>query len=118
MTNMKLFKKSERGLKVADMLHTFRECGYTTRHIGEWCRWKEIEYGRIQVKINVYEIKNPQKTAYMVGDTLGRVAAQLTEDKQDVMNWLAEHGYKTDKQWYIEDCGMDEDTWNEWNEGM
>lgn len=113
---MKLYKKAERALKVVAMLKTFKETGYKTRHIGEWDRWKELpDGGRLQVKIDVYEVKNDMITCYMLGDTLGRVAAQLTEDKADVMAWLQEHGYKTCKRWHIEEAGMSEELWNEWN---
>ena len=116
MANMKLYKKAERILKVGAMLKTFKETGYKTRHIGEWDRWKELsDGGRLQVKIDVYEVKNDMMTCYMLGDTLGRVAAQLTEDKADVMAWLQEHGYKTCKRWHIEEAGMSEELWNEWN---
>lgn len=116
MAKMKLYKKAERNLKVSATLKAFREIGYKTRHVGEWDRWKELsDGGRLQVKIDVYEVKNDIMTCYMLGDTLGRVAAQLTEDKADVMAWLQEHGYKTCKRWHIEDAGMTEELWNEWN---
>ena len=116
MAKMKLYKKAERNLKVSAILKSFREIGYKTRHIGEWDRWKELsDGGRLQVKIDVYEVKNDIMTCYMLGDTLGRVAAPLTEDKADVMAWLQEHGYKICKRWHIEDAGMTEELWNEWN---
>lgn len=115
MANMKLTKKADRVLKVSATLAGFREIGYKTRHIGEWDRWKELSTGgRLQVKLDIYEVKNDATTCYMVGDSLGRVAA-MTEDKADVMAWLQEHGYKTCKKWYIEEAGMTEELWNEWN---
>lgn len=113
---MKLYAKDERKAETSSMLKVMRECGYSTKHVGEWDRWKEMSIGgRLQVKIDVYEVKNDVITAYLVSDTLGRVAAPLTEDKQEVMDWLEDKGYKTDKQWYMEDYGMDEETWEEWN---
>lgn len=115
MANMKLTKKADRVLKVSATLAGFREIGYKTRYIGEWDRWKELSTGgRLQVKLDIYEVKNDATTCYMVGDSLGRVAA-MTEDKADVMAWLQEHGYKTCKKWYIEEAGMTEELWNEWN---
>lgn len=113
---MKLYAKENRMVQASDMLNAMREAGYETKHIGEWDRWKELRVGgRLQVKIDVYEIKNEMMTAYLVSDTLGKVAAPLTEDKQEIMDWLKEKGYKTDKQWYLEDYGMDEEAWEEWN---
>ena len=51
-STMKLYKKSERKLKTADLLKTFRACGHETRHIGEFDRWKDLsDGGRLQVKI-------------------------------------------------------------------
>ena len=113
---MKLYAKENRTIKTATLLQVMRESGYTTRHIGEWDRWKDMrDGGRLQVKIDVYEVKNEIMTAYLVSDSLGRVAAPLTEDKKEVMEWLEEKGYKTDKEWYMQDCGMNEETWEEWN---
>ena len=113
---MKLYKKADRKLNVANMLKAFKDCGFRSKHIGEWDKWKDLyDGGRLQVKIDVYEIKNEDVTSYMIGDTLGRVAAPLVSDKEEVMDWLKEHGYKRDKQWYMEDYGMDESTWNYWN---
>lgn len=115
---MKLYKKSERLLKTAATLKSFRAIGFTTKHIGEWDRWKELEDGRIQVKIDIYEVVGNGMTCYFASDTLGRVASAMITDLQEVMDWLKEHNYKPDKQWYMEDFGMSEELWNEWNEGM
>jgi len=116
MANMKLFKKADRVLDVSTILKAYRQVGFKTKHIGEWDRWKELSIGgRLQVKIDVYEVKDDKTTCYMLGDSLGRVAAPLTEDKADVMAWLQEHGYKTCKRWHIEEAGMSEELWNEWN---
>lgn len=112
---MKLFKKSERFMDAAGTRKALRETGYTVKEIGEFCKWKEIEKGRMQVSLTIWEAKGNGSTFYMVEDTIGRVAAQFNPDKADVMNWLKDHGYKPVKQWYIEDTGMTEETWNIWN---
>ena len=111
---MKLYKKSERTIKTEPMLSAYREGGFETTNIGTYCKWKELQDGRVQVKMTVYKVAGAM-TVYMMSDTLGRVAAPMTEDLDEVKAWLTEHGYKPEKQWYMEDYGMDEETWNAWN---
>lgn len=112
---MKLYKMSERTIKATPMLAAYRASGFKTTDMGRWCKWKELDYGRIQVKFDVYRVVNDMITVYLMCDSLDRVAAPMTESKEEVLGWLKEHGYKPEKQWYIEDYGMDEETWEEWN---
>ena len=113
---MKLYAKAERTIRTNVMLSAFKKADFTVRRIGEWDKWKELSIGgRLQVKMTVYEIKNDMITAYLLSDTLERVAAPLADSKQEVLDWLKEKGYKPEKQWYMQDYGMSEETWNEWN---
>ncbi len=113
---MKLFKKAERVLKVNNAIAAFKGNGFTVKEVGTWCKWKDLgDYGLLQVKMDVYEVKNDTMTFYIIGDSLDRVAAPVIENKKEIMDWLKEHGYKTEKKWYMEDYGMDESTWNYWN---
>lgn len=112
-----IFKKSERNLNATQMLSVFRQMNYQTKHIGEFDKWKEANGIKYQAKINVYQINMDDKIAYVMADNFDRFMNPFTEDKKEIMNWLKEKGYKTDKQWYMEDCGMTEDLWNEWNKG-
>ena len=114
---MKLFKKNERSLNASHMRATFRKCGYTVIKVGTYCKWKDLpDGGRLQVELTIYRLECPGgQTCYMVEDALGRVATELQIDKAEVMDWLEEHGYKTEKRWYLEDYGMSEETWAEWN---
>lgn len=113
---MELIKKSERGLKASLMLKTFRSMGGKTKQVGEFKKWKELPDGRISVSMNVYEIEGvDEMKCYLLEDTLGRVCAPLTYDKAEVLGWLKEHGYKTVHDFYIQDCGMTEETWKVWN---
>lgn len=114
---MKLWKKSERTRIVSKLLAGFRTAGMTTQNIGRWMKWKELRDGeRLSVHIDVYELRwNGQLQGYIISDTLGRQACEMVSDKSEVLNWFAEHGYKPEKQWYLEDGGMDEETWEAWN---
>lgn len=113
---MKLFKKSERKIRTADMINTWKVVGCHVKNLGEYKRWVELEDGKVSVSMTIYEAKaEGMPTGYFLSDSLGRVACQTVLDKQEIMNWLKEHGYKTDKEFYMEDMGMDEETWEEWN---
>lgn len=113
---MKLYKNSERSLKINDMLNAYKHMGFASKNLGRWCKWKELrDGGRLQVKLDIYEVKNDMITFYMIGDTLDRVAAPATESKHEVLDWLNEHEYKTEKRWYLEDYGMTAEAWNSWN---
>lgn len=113
---MKLYKKADRNTKTQDFLRIFKDTGFATQNIGEWKKWKELPDGRLSVSMTVYEIKkDDQVQGYILSDTLQRVACPITLDKQEVMDWLKEKGYKTAKEWYLQDYGMTEEAWEEWN---
>ena len=113
---MELKKKADRILKVQGMTKALKQTGAgTMRNLGTYCKWKNLPDGQLQVKMTIYEVKYSEGTAYFMADTLDRICTSLNSDLDDMRGWLREHGYKTEKKWYLEDYGMDEDTWNEWN---
>ena len=113
---MKLYKRADRIMRIGDFAKAMRATGVELKELQEYRRWKDLPDAKISVKLAIHEIThNGQKQGYVLEDTLGRVACQIILDKQEVLNWLKEHGYKKVKQWYLEDYGMDEETWEEWN---
>ena len=114
---MTLYKKSDRVLKTAEVIRGLKAIGCTFKELGEYSKWKEVQDGRLQVTITIYELHKPDDTNnyYIVSDALGRLAADVQNDKAEVFDWLRTHGYKTTHDWYIEDYGMSENTWREWN---
>lgn len=112
---MKTYKNAERILKTATMIKSLKATGFTVRNLGEYCKWAEIECGRIQKSMTVYKVSGNGIDAYFLSDSLDRVACELQPDKTEVFGWLKNHEYKPVKKWYIEDYGMSEETWNEWN---
>lgn len=115
---MEIYKGSERVLHIDSMLSALKETidGFESKQIGEWCKWEELTCGgKLQVKMTIYECKCNGKNIYTMADGLGRVAMTFSEDKAGIITWLKDHGYKRDKQWYLEDYGMSEETWNAWN---
>ena len=116
---LEILKKSERKMNASEMLSVFRKCGWQTKGLGRYMKWKDLPDGsRLSVHIDVYQITdNTEKhlTSYVMADTLGRFMHSLTLDKTEIFNWLKEKGYKPEKKWWLEDGGMTEEVWNAWN---
>jgi hypothetical protein len=113
---MKLYKKSERKMNIYDFKKAMKAGGFEAKSIGEYRKWKELHDGRVSVRMTIYEIsRGGVAEGYVLADVLDRVACQIILNKQEVLDWIKEHGYKTDKQFYMEDMGMSEELWNEWN---
>ena len=115
---MKYYKRSERCLKASAINKAIEEvCGTKAKTLEEYSRWKDLDNGsRIQVKFEIVRIKTDKVTGYYLKDSLGFVASETTTDLKDVKEWLKSHGFKTTHDWYIEDNGMSEETWNAWNQ--
>lgn len=114
---MELYKKAERTLKMSDMVKNLKAFGYQITNIGTYKKWKDLKDGsRLSVSITIRKGVDPaQNDFYLVEDTLGRVACPVVHSYNEVKEWLKEHGYKPEKAFYLEDYGMTEETWNEWN---
>lgn len=122
---LQLLKRKERALKVSTFLQTMRQMQAETKEIGEYTKWKELSDGsRLSVSVTVYKVTvdtrkfggDKVNTLYCMKDSLGfEMQKVLTEDLEEIKTWLKEKGYKTTKQFYLEDYGMDEGTWEEWN---
>jgi hypothetical protein len=118
---MELIKKSERKTKIQDAFNTWKQLGATFENEGRYMKWKEVSNGRMAVKFDIYKVRvvnknfNLDSTFYVFSDTLDRMA--LSDDKVDwgeICTWLKEHGYKTEKDFYIQDQGMSEEAYEEW----
>lgn len=112
---MEIIKAKNRTMKIDEYAEAMKLIGWEVKQIAEYDRWKEVYGGQLQDQMNVYRIKTPETTAYVLADGLYRMASTLTADKSEVMEWLKAHGYKKDKDWYIEDAGMTEELWQAWN---
>lgn len=117
---MEYIKRKDRVLKSSGFAAGVKAVGGTVRTIGEYSKWHELRdgSGRIQVTLDIVEVYIPSadvKKAYYLRDTFGYMASIVCGDLKEVKQWLTDHGYKTIKQWYIEDNGMSEETWKIWN---
>ena len=114
---MTYIKRSERFIKSANFTKPIRDNGGTVREVGEYAKWKNIdEYGsKIQVSFTIVEMKVNENKGYFLKDGLGMVASYPTQDVNELKDYLLEKGFKPIKDWYIQDCGMSEETWKEWN---
>lgn len=122
---LQLLKRKERHLKVSNFLQTMRQMQAETKEVGEYKKWKELSDGsKLSVSVTVYKVTidtrkfggDKVNTLYCMEDSLGmEMQNVLTENLEEIKTWLNEKGYKTVKQFYLEDCGMSEETWAEWN---
>lgn len=116
---MEYIKRKDRTLKASAFNAGMKAVNGTTRMIGEYAKWKDLDNGsRIQMKFDIIEVSvpnGPVNKAYYLRDGLGFMASIVCGDLKDVKQWLIDHGFKTIKDWYIEDNGMSEETWKIWN---
>ena len=121
----KLIKKDERKLHYGNTLNSYKKnFGAVLQSKGRYMKHKEFDYGAIKGTKTVHldicyvEIKNEQfgidDKFYVVGDTLGRICFSGEADFNEIKNWLNEKGYKTEKQFYIEEEGMSPEDYEEW----
>lgn len=112
---MQYFKRKERFFKAAIFAKNIKEVGGTVREVAEYSKWKELDHGRIQVRFTIIEFATKVGKTYLMTDNEGLVACQVTPDLEEIKSFLTKHGFKPTKDWYIQDCGMTEETWKEWN---
>lgn len=113
---MTYIKRRERFIKADVFTKPIKDNGGTVREVGEYSKWKNIdEYSRIQATFTILAMSATAGTAYILKDNMGMVACYPTQDINELTSFLAEKGFKPIKEWYIQDCGMSEETWKEWN---
>lgn len=113
---MQYIKRSERFIKAANFVKPIKDHGGVVREIGEYAKWQTIhEDGKIQVTFIILEMKVNNNAGYVLKDNFGMIASYPTQDVNELKNFLSEKGFKPIKDWYIQDCGMSEETWNAWN---
>lgn len=113
---MKYIKRPDRFIKAAALTKTMKDAGGIVKEIAEYSKWRNLNDGsRIQMTLIVIKMANLGNTAYILKDNLGMLASYPTQDLNEIKAFLAEHGFKPIKDWYLQDCGMTEETWNAWN---
>ena len=120
---MKYIKRSERILEAAAFNVGLKSIGGVVREIAEYSKWHELQSGehtgsKVQIKMFIVKVdisKVNGSIGYYLKDSMGMVASDIVTDINDIKHWLDDHGYKTIHDWYVQDCGMSEETWKEWN---
>lgn len=113
---MEIWKASERVVSGGVFRKAIREAGGIVKELGEFSKWANlVNGGRLQKTLTIYELGGRGGKMYLVCDSLDRAVCEMQFDKKEVFEYLKEHGWKTTKNWYMEDCGMSEETWNIWN---
>ena len=111
---MRIVKKSERKLDMATYLSVMRKVGYATQKIGAWTKWQETASGQVQLKKTIYKVWNDTAKAYIGEDNLGKVFFDAEPSYEEVISWLTEHGYQTERDFYLNELGMDADAYAAW----
>lgn len=117
-----LLKKSERTVRTQDAFNTWKALGVTFQNKGRFMKFKNVPNGRMSVKFDVYKVRivdkkfNLDSTFYIFSDTLDRIAFNGYVSWGEVCDWLKEHGYKTEKDFYVEEQGMSEEAYEAWCE--
>lgn len=120
---MKYIKKSKRILKADAFNVGLKSVGGVVKEVAEYSKWHELQSGehiscRVQVKMLIVKVdmsKVNGAVGYYLKDGIGMVASDIVTDINDIKCWLDNHGYKTIHDWYVQDYGMSEETWKEWN---
>ena len=112
---MKYIKRNERYMKAAAMFKMIVDNGGTVKDVAEYSKWHNLPNGRIQVTLKIMKMEANVNTGYILEDNLGMIASYAEQDLNEIKSFLANNGFKPIKDWYIQDCGMSEETWKEWN---
>lgn len=114
---MQYIKRADRCIKAAAMFKPLRDAGGTVSEVAEYSKWRNLSDGsRIQVTLTIIKMTHLDNTAYILKDNLGMLASYPTQDLVEMRSFLVDKGFKPIKDWYIQDCGMTEETWNAWNQ--
>ena len=112
---MKYIKRKERFMKASAMFKIIIDNGGSVSEVDEYSKWHELPNGRIQVTLKIMKMDANGNTGFILEDGLGMIASYASNDMHEMENFLVGHGFKRIKDWYIQDCGMSVETWNEWN---
>ena len=120
---MNYIKRSERIMEAASFNAVMKAIGGAVKEVAEYSKWHELQNGehagsRVPDKMFIMKVdmsKVSGVVGYYLKDNMGMVAAYIATDINDIKRWLIDHSYKTAHDWYIQDCGMSEETWREWN---
>ena len=114
---MTLTKKADRVLPVRAFIACLRSNGMEIVNLGDFRKWKELRDGsRLSVKLTLYRASASNgKAAYFFSDSLDRIACAVNPNLEEMTAFLRDHGYKSDHDFYVEDYGMTEESYREWN---
>ena len=112
---MKYIKRNERFMKASAMFKVITDNGGFVNEVAEYSKWHELPNGRIQVTLKLMKIQANNNAGYILEDNMGMLASYAISDLGEMKKFLVDHGFKPIKDWYIQDCGMSDETWKEWN---
>lgn len=117
---MKYFKFNERCMKHSVVSQMLRGDGAVTGTHGEYTRGINLSNGSKvseQLTIKSYDARPVGgNLVYVLVDNFDMWASD-TATLEEIKAFLKDNGFKTTHDWYVQDNGMSEETWQEWNKG-
>lgn len=112
---MEVFKMKESPCKGSSFIKALKSGGMEIKSLGKRMKWVNCYGGRIGASFEIWQCKGRDVVSAFLVDGCGMLRTRL-ENVSDVLGWLKDHGYVTEKEFYLAN-GMTEETWNEWNGG-
>lgn len=112
---MKLIEKAKRTIRTQDYFNNLKILGANIVNKGEYKKWKQLSDDKMSVTLTVYKVnfQSVQDEFFVISDTLGKVAFNDRIEEKEIIKWLEEKGYKTEKEFHLEN-GMSEELYDEW----
>lgn len=112
---MKLIEKAKRTIRTQDYFNNLKILGANIVNKDEYKKWKQLSDGKMSVTLTVYKVnfQSVQDGFFVISDTLGKVAFNDRIEEKEIIKWLEEKGYKTEKEFHLEN-GMSEELYDEW----
>lgn len=99
----------------ATYIKGLKDAGANVKRFPQLHKMVEKECYRVEYRYNIYEISTQYgKIAVAFHDSLNCLQYQA-DNAKELIKFLMDKGYKTSKKFYIEELGMSEELWNEWN---
>ena len=117
---MKYYKFNERVMDHSTAVNTCKAMGGKVGTHGEYTKWINLSRGNKvseQLTIKSYDFRSVGGAlGYVLVDNFGMWASD-SATLEEIKAFLKDNGFKTTHDWYVQDNGMSEETWNEWNKG-
>lgn len=109
---------TEVNLKINEGMYikSSKEAGMNIKSFPQLHRMVKKNNYSIEYTYNIYEVSNESGKKMAIAFLHGLNCIQYQADNaKELTKFLADKGYKTSKKFYMQELGMSEESWNEWN---